>query len=729
MSFIKTTDNINMNSKVLAAGVIDANSSAQWYESRFLYESTVDSSKVWAEVDRLKELPAANRAAANTNVAANTDLFADHSTTGIRLTSVPGTSGTTWVAYETHDDASSNRMDGWIQPQMIPQANGAASVGYAVQIFTGGDSSTGTALAFTEGQTGIGADAAVSWIFNYSMGVLLFAPDAVPSSNEIWVYGYRYDGETGGGASSSASLPYCQVYDVTRTDTTQALTLTRNPTEPLDPGVRKIATEVTTVTLRIVWERLTESGLGFNSTLPTINGTTLTQDQITTTNFYDKIQYADVEYTIADGNITLGHNGETMEIEVETVTKPTATITHALPDLPWDSTTEQSEAKNGDIITITVNDASEKLDMVRVEGGDTAVLITDTTDDKDAQIETTDTDTEIQFTISNTTSGNRNLNVYVRAEATGAWSLATTFVVEVDNVAPTATHVVTYPAEQRALKSNEQARSNASSGIWDTATWTGSSTEVSGDGFSEDSATEWSISMIRTADPLTNEYRYDDVVYGTVQYRKTNGMEVNDQMRIRVSTELPEFIGTGLPYIIRHGEPAAEFEFLFDQPINKFAGTAFSKDDVIENGSSIPNNSLILEMERPATLTPGTSNITVNSVEGPSLLPAENIDIANAFLFNGFVQQTVQIPSGVRTGNIPIQVDLTNHRATFITSWDATEANTQLTAVFDSNLSGTKTADPHILFTQNANGTLNFEILFSDTTLLATTIRIEQTAQ
>ncbi len=51
-------ERINLNSKVLAAGVIDANDVSQWYESKFPNEFISDGAKVWVQFPLLRSYPA-----------------------------------------------------------------------------------------------------------------------------------------------------------------------------------------------------------------------------------------------------------------------------------------------------------------------------------------------------------------------------------------------------------------------------------------------------------------------------------------------------------------------------------------------------------------------------------------------------------------------------------------------------------------------------------------------
>jgi hypothetical protein len=195
-------ERINQNSKVLAASVIDANETAQWYESRFLNEFTLDTRKIWTQFDLLRSNPAATQTQAQANVAGPLAGVVDDLSApinAIRLTPVPGTNNSTFAAYEIFNDVSSDRLDNWLQPQSIPQINGAASIGYAIRLYDGDPNAGGTEILTTDGLTGTGATASVAWIFNYSLGLLFLSADfrgTISSPNNLYILGFRYIGET-----------------------------------------------------------------------------------------------------------------------------------------------------------------------------------------------------------------------------------------------------------------------------------------------------------------------------------------------------------------------------------------------------------------------------------------------------------------------------------------------------------------------------------------------------
>jgi hypothetical protein len=136
-------------------------------------------------------------------------VASDYSTApaAVRLTPVPGTNNSTWVAYEIFNDASSKKLDNWIQPQYIPQTSGSPSIGYAVRVFDGNPNSGGVEIPTTAGTTGSGVNKSVAWVWNYSNGLLFISSDFRSSitSGQIWIQGFRYVGQTVENLSVSGS--------------------------------------------------------------------------------------------------------------------------------------------------------------------------------------------------------------------------------------------------------------------------------------------------------------------------------------------------------------------------------------------------------------------------------------------------------------------------------------------------------------------------------------------
>ena len=208
-------ERININSKSLAAGVFDANSVAQWYESRFPFQMLIKESSVLSE---LNSIPSANNlATARTNATNNPTLIQDLSqnASAVRLTLVAGTNNSTYVAYQTYNDTSSTQLINWLQPQLIPQSNGVASIGYAIQLYDGNPSSGGTLITTSDGQTGSGDSATVGWIWNYANGMLILSNDFKATISDPYVVGFRYIGRTGSQSTSASKLSDSFIADET----------------------------------------------------------------------------------------------------------------------------------------------------------------------------------------------------------------------------------------------------------------------------------------------------------------------------------------------------------------------------------------------------------------------------------------------------------------------------------------------------------------------------------
>ena len=201
-------ERINMNSAALAAGVIDANSSAQWYEKQFGFSFILNANTVWTQLSSIPT--AANLTTARNNATANPTLIQDLSqaSDAKRLTKVAGTNNSTFAAYSTYNDTSSTLLKNWLLPQLVPQTSGAPSNGYSINLYNGDPDSGGTLITTTVGQTGTGTTKSVGWIWNYALGILLLSDDFYSQSGissasfDPYVVGFRYIGNT---ASSGVS--------------------------------------------------------------------------------------------------------------------------------------------------------------------------------------------------------------------------------------------------------------------------------------------------------------------------------------------------------------------------------------------------------------------------------------------------------------------------------------------------------------------------------------------
>lgn len=203
---------INLNFASLAAGVIDANSSAVWFEKQFGFGFILDAGVVWTQ---LASIPAAgNLATARSNASSNPTLIEDLSqnTDAKRLTLITGTNDSTFAAYSTYNDPSSGLLKNWLLPQLVPQTSGAPSNGYSIQLYDGDPDSGGTLITTTDGQTGTGSSKQVGWIFNYALGLLLLSDDfftrtgITPSAFDPYVVGFRYIGNTAASGSSDSTF-------------------------------------------------------------------------------------------------------------------------------------------------------------------------------------------------------------------------------------------------------------------------------------------------------------------------------------------------------------------------------------------------------------------------------------------------------------------------------------------------------------------------------------------
>lgn len=200
-------ERLNLNSKVLAAGVKDANSVGQWYESRFPGAFITDAEMVWTAMDTIRANPAGNLATAQANAAGPLNgILSDLSDPGdaVRMTEVPGTNGSTYVAYSVFGDYTSPIIRNWMQPQLSPQASGAASIGYAVRFFDGDPAGGGVEIFTTDGTTGTGKNKTVGWIFDYGNGMLILSDDFKGSISDPYIMGFQYIGgvATGGGVDN-----------------------------------------------------------------------------------------------------------------------------------------------------------------------------------------------------------------------------------------------------------------------------------------------------------------------------------------------------------------------------------------------------------------------------------------------------------------------------------------------------------------------------------------------
>lgn len=215
------TEVLRLSGNVLAAGVIDSNPNSAWYEKFIANNFIIDPETIWAEMGRLRKLPASSFSEAVANSVANPDLikriginsdgtFDD--TTALRMTPVAGTNFTTYVSYIDFNNPSSGVQRSWIMPQMIPRSNGFPSAAYSPVIFSGLPSG-GNRILTSTGNDGNW----VSHFWNAAGGLLLIAEDSAPPSTtfpnqDIYICGMVYNGLTGGGVGVEGGDEYTQEY-------------------------------------------------------------------------------------------------------------------------------------------------------------------------------------------------------------------------------------------------------------------------------------------------------------------------------------------------------------------------------------------------------------------------------------------------------------------------------------------------------------------------------------
>lgn len=210
-------EQINLASKVLQGGVIDANPTAVWYETFFANNFILDASSVWTALATIRQYPAATRAIAQQNAAGPlSGLLEDRSAAAqaVRLTQVAGTNSSTWAAYSTYGNTSSPLLKNWLLPQLVPQASGAPSNGYAISLYNGNPAAGGTLITTTAGMSGTGESKSVGWVFNYAGGLLLLSADFRSQITDPWVVGFRYIGPTAGSGGSVGGFPAHEVFRV-----------------------------------------------------------------------------------------------------------------------------------------------------------------------------------------------------------------------------------------------------------------------------------------------------------------------------------------------------------------------------------------------------------------------------------------------------------------------------------------------------------------------------------
>jgi hypothetical protein len=130
-------ERINAVAKALLGGVLDADPTAQWYESVMPFGFVLPGTQVWTQADIVKLHPAANLAAAQAACAGPlAGIVEDRSTSAVRLTPLASVNNT-FAALSVFGDWSSALLDNWLKPQFVRQANGNPSNGYAMRLYNG----------------------------------------------------------------------------------------------------------------------------------------------------------------------------------------------------------------------------------------------------------------------------------------------------------------------------------------------------------------------------------------------------------------------------------------------------------------------------------------------------------------------------------------------------------------------------------------------------------------
>ena len=197
MGFL-TQETVNIDRKI-SAGVIDANSTGQWYDAQVANIPSVFNKNVLTQFDSIPQ--ASTVAIARTNATANPTLISDLSqnASAIRLVVITGSNNSTYLATSTYTAGQYGealRLRNWIHPTRVPLSSGAPSVGYAIRVFQGNPASGGVEITTTSGLTLTGTAATPAWIFNYDQGILLISDDYKATLTNPYILGFRYIGKT-----------------------------------------------------------------------------------------------------------------------------------------------------------------------------------------------------------------------------------------------------------------------------------------------------------------------------------------------------------------------------------------------------------------------------------------------------------------------------------------------------------------------------------------------------
>lgn len=200
MSGFSELERIRIAAKSLMAGVKDADATTEWYESATPNSFIIGGEKVWTspDVDILRDNPVSNASSARTLVSGTlAGIVADFSlpANAVRLTPIPGIKNT-YAALNTPGDFTSGRLENWVLPQFVIQANGQPSFGYAVRLYNGDPNNGGHEILTTDGSSGTGINKSVAWIFDYAAGILMTSETSSLFTDDPYINGFIYIGST-----------------------------------------------------------------------------------------------------------------------------------------------------------------------------------------------------------------------------------------------------------------------------------------------------------------------------------------------------------------------------------------------------------------------------------------------------------------------------------------------------------------------------------------------------
>jgi len=169
------------------------------YEELFAFQSILNPDNIWNSLSLIPS--AANSTEAHNNAVANPTLIAEYGITNA-IHCTPSPNNKVFFATSTYNDLSTT-LSNWILPQLIPQSNGFASIGYTARFWNGNPNSGGTEIPTTLDKEG----SVVGWFMHYGTGAVKVAStfSGIIDPTDIWITGFRYIGPTGLGTTSDNS--------------------------------------------------------------------------------------------------------------------------------------------------------------------------------------------------------------------------------------------------------------------------------------------------------------------------------------------------------------------------------------------------------------------------------------------------------------------------------------------------------------------------------------------